>query len=250
MLYVGLGISVLAFAGVWFAPRISQQLFRESKVDADLPCAFGCKMAWIAVRTRDTAKLIEALQLKDAHSVNWSLGIGTIYSDRIGLKRVFVTPPIDGWSFVVGLSLPHPMGDAFEDHCSPLLSQLSRAFGTVHYFASLPELEYFAWVVLREGQMVRGFACGSEGVMWNRGPVTVDEYTVNNAMFDIRLVGDDSDAGYVQVLREEHVLELARRWSLDPTRLDMRDDLEAGIGYLATAPVAWQPVSAIRRHAA
>ena len=49
---------------------------------------------------------------------------------------------------------------------------------------------------------------------------------------------------YAPCVREGHVLELARRWSMDPTRLDTRDDLEAGIGYLAKAPAAWRPAAA------
>lgn len=250
MVFWGLGISVLAMAGVWFAPRIGRQMFREAKVEADLPCAFGYKMSWVAVKTRDTARLIETLELEDARTVNWSYGIGTVYSDRIGLKHVFVTPPVDGWSLIVGLSLPHPMGSAFEDHCSPFLIKLSREFGLVQYFVSLPELDYYGWVVLRDGQIKRGFACGPDGAVWNRGHVSADERSVGMAIFDIRIVGDPGDDGDAPMPREEHVLELARRWSLDPTRLDTRDDLEAGVGYLAMAPAAWRPVATTARVAA
>lgn len=237
-------------AGVWFVPRIGWQKFRDAKVEADLPCAFGYKMSWVAVQTRDTARLIEALRMEEARSVNWSVGIGTIYSDRIGLKHVFVTPPIDGWSLIVGLSLPHPMGNGFEDHCAPFLVDLSRQFGKVQYYVSVPELEYYGWVVLRDGRLNRGFACSPEGVIWNRGPVTADERGIGLAMFDMRVVGDGYDENHAWAVREEHVIELARRWSLDPTRLDQRDDLEAGIGYLAEAPTAWQPLVATARQAA
>ena len=250
MLLWGLGISVLAFAGVWFAPRISQQLFRDPGVNADLPCPFGSGMSWIAVRTRDTARLIEVLELNDAHAASWSVGIASIYSDRIGVKRVFVTPPINGWSFVVGLSLPHPRSDAFVDRCAPFLVSLSEAFGAVQYYASLPAFDYFSWIVVRDGMVRRGFASGPDGMLWNRGPVTVDEHAVGNGLFDIRLVDTDCADDSNMKLREDHVLELARRWSLDPTRLSDREDLEVGIGYLATAPVTWQHISAMRPLAA
>ena len=250
MIYWGLGISVLAMAGVWFAPRIGWQKFLDVKAEPDLPCAFGYKMSWVAVQTRDTARLIAALGLEETRSVNWSVGIGTVYSDRIGLKNVFVTPPIDGWSLIVGLSLPHPMGNGFEDRCAPLLIDLSREFGKVQYYVSVPELEYYGWVSLRDGRLNRGFACSPEGVIWNRGPVTGDERSIGLDLFDMRVVDEALGECYAPAVREEHVIELARRWSLDPTRLDTREDLDVGIGYLALAPTTWQPAAAVDRRAA
>lgn len=244
MIMWGLGFSVLAVAGFCFMPAIGRLLFGEATADADLPCAFGYKMAWVAVRTRDTARLLDVLELEEPRSTNWSVGIGTVYSDRIGLDRVFVTPPVDGWSLVAGLSLPHPMGDDHDDHCTPFLSRLSAEFGTVQYYASLPELGYFGWAVLRDGVVRRAFACGVDGVVWNRGAVTLDERSVGIAMFDIRLVDEARIEVYAPCVREAHVLELARRWSMDPTKLDTRDDLEAGVGYLAKAPAAWRPAPA------
>lgn len=223
---------------------LARWFFCDTKVSADRPQAFGYRMAWVAVKTRDTAKLINVLQLSDARSADWSTGVAAIYSERVGLRRVFVTPPIDGWSHVVGLSLPHPMGDAFEDRCAPFLINLSREFGPVNYYASFPELDYFAWAYLRNGEMNRGFACGNDGVLWNRGRIFADERAINFDLFDIRVVGDSEIAGYNSQISEQLVLELARRWSLDPTDLDERDDLEASIGYLATAPTDWHPTAA------
>ena len=252
MVWLATGICVAAFAGVYFAPRLSRQLFVQPRVDADLPCAFGYKMAWLAVKTRDTARLIETLKLEDAHSANWSVGIGTVYNERIGLRRVFVTPPIDGWSFVVGLSLPHPMGDAYEDKCMPLINELSREFGSAQYFVSYPKLEFFGWASLYSGQLRRAFACGEEGVIWNKGSVTPDERAIGIELFSIReafnAARGRNDFRPPQ-LSEAHVLEIARRWSLDPTRLELRGDLEKGIGYVATAPAEWQ-ASAPARYAA
>ncbi len=240
--------------GLWWAPalsrlNLSRLLFGGGKVTADRPHGFGYKMAWVAVKTRDTAKLINVLQLSDARSADWSTGIAAVYSERVGLDRVFVTPPIDGWSHVVGLSLPHPMSDAFQDRCAPFLTNLSREFGSVNYYASFPELEYFAWAYLRNGELKRGFACSSEGVLWNRGRVLADERSVGLEWLNIRAVADDESAGTNHQLREQQVLELARRWSLDPTHLEARDDLEASVGYLATAPTDWQPTEGSRPRA-
>lgn len=235
-------VLILALAGRWRRKR-------SGDVSADLPCAFGCKMAWVAVRTRDTAGLIELLNLSDARSESWSVGVSTVYSDRVALKRVFVTPPIDGWSHVVGLSLPHPMGDAFEDRCTPFLARLSRKFGHVTYYASLPELDYFAWAALRDGRLIRGFACSQEGVLWNRGVVSEAERSAGIKGFELRAVTGAADQIYAPLVDEGRVLELARLWSLDPTRLDLREDLEEGVGYLATAPAEWTAAETSRRAA-
>jgi hypothetical protein len=40
---------------------------------------------------------------------------------------------------------------------------------------------------------------------------------------------------------ETDVLALARAWSVDPTELGGRPDLDRGIGYLAVAPRDWRP---------
>lgn len=247
MVWMGLGVSVLAVAGIWFAPRLSRYLFTGPRAEADMPCAFGCKMAWIAVRTRDTARLIETLELEDALSSSWSVGIGTVYNQRIGLERVFVTPPVDGWSFIVGLSLPMPADDVSGDLCSPLLEKLSVEFDAVQYFMSYPELSFYAWARLRSGTIKRAFACGQEGVIWNRGAVTPEERAAGMQFFDLRDVSNGDETSTMPVLRESHVLELARQWSLDPSRLDVRDHLEMSVGYIATAPLSWRSTASERR---
>jgi hypothetical protein len=40
---------------------------------------------------------------------------------------------------------------------------------------------------------------------------------------------------------ETEVLALARAWSVDPTELGGRRDLDRGIGYLGVAPRDWRP---------
>lgn len=248
MLWWGIGIALAMFGGLLWAPSLSRMVGRGAKVVPERPRAFGYRMAWVAVKTRDTAKLIHVLELANARSSGWSAGVATVYSERFGLSRVFVTPPVDGWSHVVGLSLPHPMADAFEDLCAPFLIRLSREFGPVNYYASLPDLGYFAWAYLRNGEMNRGFACGAEGVLWNRGAVLPDERAIGLGLFNLQLA--DRKTGLTkQPISERHVLELASRWSLDPTQLEAREQLTLGLGYLARSPAGWRPV-AVRRQAA
>ncbi len=249
---LGLAIACLAAAGIWFAPRLSCAIGGHRPVEAERPCAFGFRMAWVAVRTRDTARLINLLGLGAVRSVGWSKGIASVYDDRTGLKRVFITPPVDGWSFVVGFGLPLPMGDAYVDKASGLIERLSDAFGPVAYFVSCPGLDFFGWARADNGRLLRSFAVGREGAVWNRGPVTEDERLIAPDFFLLTEVGATAGAGraasreerrsvlFPHGLGEAEVLALSRAWSVDPTGLEGRCDLDRGIGYLGVAPREWR----------
>jgi hypothetical protein len=248
-----IAVAGLGTAGIWFAPRLSCAFSAHRQVEAEPPCAFGFRMAWVAVRTRDTARLINVLGLDAVRSVGWSKGIAAVYDDRVGLTRVFITPPVDGWSFVVGFGLPLPMGDAYVDKASGLIECLSDAFGAVAYFVSCPGLDFFGWARAEDGRLLRSFAVGREGAVWNRGAVTEDERAIAPDFFALTEVGASAGAGRAagrsgprSVLLphgfcETEVLALARAWSVDPTELGGRRDLDRGIGYLAAAPRDWRP---------
>ncbi len=106
---------------------------------------------------------------------NRELGLGTIYDDRLGQSHVFVSPPVDGWTFVAGLSLPAAMGPRFVDKVTPMLLGLGQQFPDVQYFFSYPLIDVFAWARVRDGQMVRAFAITEDGVVWQAGKVTSEE---------------------------------------------------------------------------
>ena len=258
MIWLLLGGAVvgLASAGVWFAPMLSRRVGRPHNVEAELPCSFGLRMAWMPVRTRDTARLINVLGIGPVQPIGWSAGIGAVYADSGGLNRVFVTPPVEGWSFVVSLGLPLPMGDAYVDKASGLIGRLSDAFGAVGYFVSYPALDFYGWAWAGDGTLQRGFAVGREGVIWNRGAVTLDERMLAPTFFALSEVGAGHEATHAEVrgsaaneaghpFREEDVLKLARAWSVDPTEFDGRRDLDRGIGYLGTVPQDWDVTLAI-----
>ena len=253
---VGGAVVGLASAGVWFAPVLSRRVGRAHSVEAELPCSFGLRMAWMAVRTRDTARLINVLGIGPVRPSGWAAGVGAVYADKGGLRRVFVTPPVEGWSFVVSLGLPLPMGEAYVDKASGLIGRLGEAFGTVGYFVSYPALDFYGWAWTANGVLQRGFAVGREGVIWNRGAVTVDERMLAPTFFALSEVGAGHEAAQAAArgrvamaaghpFREEDVVKLARLWSVDPTGFDDRRDLDRGIGYLGTVPQDWDVTLAV-----
>jgi hypothetical protein len=208
----------------------------------DGPCAFGCSMAWLAVRADAPEAVIDALRLEQATSCNWNSGIGAAYDDWLGSTYVFVTPPVRGWVFVIGLPLPHPVGPGFIDKCTPMLVELGARFDEVQYFFSFPPIDYFAWARVKDGRLVRAFAVTDEGIVWNKGRASKEERALGLKLFELRGVrGRKGDAGGEMILHptEEHVMRLASRWSIDPTTLD-EEQAPSGSGYIALAPQSWR----------
>lgn len=233
----------IAIAAKVLAPRLADGriIYRR---DPDAPSAFGRRMAWLAIRSRDTEAIAEALGLADWVECNWSSGIGTVYDSELGNDRIFVSPPVNGWTFVVGLALPYPMGRSFTDKCTPLLQRLGRQFVEVQYYFAYPPVDIFAWARLIEGRFVRAFAMTDQGVVLKRGRITREERALGLKLFDFRGVrGRKGDAGGEMIFypTEQHVLQLAQRWSIDPTTLDAAVVPVPGIGLIALAPAAWRP---------
>jgi len=233
----------IAAAALLLAPRLFEpRVVFEQRPDP--PAGFGYRMAWLAIRTRDTAAVVEELDLDAAEPCNWRSGIGSVYDNHLGNDHIYLSPPVNGWTFVVGLSLPLPVGGPFTDKCLPLLQRLGRRFVEVQYFFAFPPIDSFAWARVIEGRIVRAFAITDSGIVWNKGRTTKEERTLGLRLFDFRGVrGRNGDAGSEIILypTEEHVVSLARKWSLDPTQLNAQDVPALGLGYIALAPASWRP---------
>ncbi len=232
----------MALAAFVLMPRLREERLVFGSVP-DHPVSFGYKMAWLAVQTRDTQRVIAALGLHEPRACNWQSGIGTVYDGDLGETHVFVSPPVNGWTFVVGLPLPHPVGRNFADKCTPLLLDLAEQFPEVQYYFTYPLIDFFAWARIKEGRLLRAFAIGDEGIVWNKGRTTREEKALGLKLFELRGVkARKGDAGGEMILypTEDHVMRIAAGWSLDPTQLN---DVQAAasIGYVGQASVRWRP---------
>jgi hypothetical protein len=235
-------LSTIVVAAVVIVPWLTPRRIIFDLVP-DRPHAFGYKMAWLAVRSSDTAAVAEELGLGQMQAANWESGLGTIYDDRLGTYHVFVSPPVEGWTFVAGLSLPAAMGARFVDKLSPLLVKLGQRFGEVNYHFSYPAIDAFAWARVRDGTLVRAFGITDEGVVWQEGKVTREEHSLGLKKFELRGVKHRrGDAGGEILLypTEAHVLALAGAWGIDPTTLDARS-VSPALGIIGRTPVRWLP---------
>lgn len=233
--------ATIAIAAFVLAPRVAdgRVVFDTT---GDHPKAFGYQMAWFAIRTRDTAGVVERLGLTGVIACNWNNGLGAVYSHEHGASHVFVSPPVNGWTFVAGLALPQPMGKAFVDKSIPLLLDLGSQFIEVQYYVAYPALDYFAWARVIDGRIVRAYAITDQGVIWNKGKPSKEEKFLGIKLYEVR--GEKKrrgNAGTELVLypTEAHVLQLAGKWSLDPSRLDGMT-ASAPHGNLGEAPARWR----------
>ncbi|MFM1815967.1 MAG: hypothetical protein RLZ98_2662 [Pseudomonadota bacterium] len=209
----------------------------------DRPVPFGYQMAWLAIRTVETHRVVEHFELTNVEPANWSHGIGTIYHKDLGNGRIFVSPPVEGWTFVIGLSLPQPLGPSFTDKCTPLLLDTGTAFPEVHYYLCDPVTEMYAWAKVEAGRLKRAFAFGDDGVIWNKGRITPEELELG---LGILTAPRSRRKGHLELVSERdlpteaHVTYLAGRWSMDPTQLQ-GEAAQRGAGSIGFAPANWAP---------
>ena len=215
----------------------------------DRPVPFGYATAWLAIRTTDTIRVLEALDLAEPIRASWKGGIAATYDEATAETHVFVAPPVAGWTCVIGLTLPQPAGVGYYDRAGQLLEALASEFPDVQYYFSYPLLDLYGWARWKDGRLLRAFAMGGEGVLWNTGRLTEGEKQVG-----LRLPPAGRSAARSQWQEthsypsEEIVLRLAGEWSLDPSAIDKRD-ATAALGYLGRAPAVWRlkRISAARR---
>ncbi len=203
------------------------------KIDTT-PCApicFGYKNRWLAIRASDPDAVKAMMPLDTPQRANWQSGIAAAYNDN-----AFLTPALDGWVLLICTDLPelgHPPETA---EWTSLMTSLSQAFGEVQYFCTHRVSEYHAWSRFVNGREERAYAY-CDGTLVNRGPRTPGELELGYNYYDSDDSGADSDTDHEQTdlsyPDEEHVMEVAGKWSLNPNTLEEKK-YPAGVGWIGT----------------
>jgi len=186
----------------------------------DKPQSFGYKVLWFAVRASDPASVLDALEFGPGTQANWASGLSAAYD--YGTEWAFVSPPVDGWVFVVGGSLPQPfalnpplfkgqheIGRRFD----VLLSRLMKKFDDVQYFGTHRVVSLGAWARALNGKPVRifAFACGGTAecqVYANVGDQTSEEAQLKFANLT-GLSPSDARDRILKISQEEDAEEMA-----------------------------------------
>jgi len=150
----------------------------------DRPRGFGYKVNWFAVKTVDADAVLATLRFSDRRRANWASGLQFAHapSDRSEAGDfVFITPPVDGWVFIVGSRLPYPdhsekserreIGSRFER----IFSSLASAFPDVQFFGSHRVVDFCAWARARKGRVERVFSYADGEVYVNFGEQSAEE---------------------------------------------------------------------------
>lgn len=244
-IFIGLLLSVFSYylMNLTFIPLrlqrrlqvIGASLGRSPATYYPEPIPIGYKCAWLAIRTENTKAVLKALQLEEIKKTDWTSGIESAYRGR-----VFVGPPINGWTLVVSIALPIVDQTNQTDHCLPFLQRLGERFEDVQYFATQCQAKHHAWVRVVNGEIRRAYAwLGNSSItLWNSGEQTPEEIEQGWRFFDEREAGDEhywlrTDREYPE---EKHVMALAGAWSLNPLELE-DEDVGGRSGYLGHLPI-------------
>jgi hypothetical protein len=185
---------------------LGQPTYRPSPFDQ--PCR------WLAVNSSNPAAVQSALALNNPTPCCW-----TEILTKLEEHKLFLSPPVAGWTLVMGQALPDPSGDV--DDCFHFVRKLSRKLGQVQFFAVNRVLGHHAWVQAVDGRIERAYAWASE-TLWNQGEMTTAEIELGLRCFGY---GEKRQlAGFGSLAPEqanvEKVFSLAARWSVDPAAFD------------------------------
>jgi hypothetical protein len=213
-------------------------------MEDNTPVSFGYKMGWLTIRSTDRDAVVQALRLVDSREVTWKTGIEAVYRDFCKLfgrfSTVFVSPPVNGWTFVVG---DWTMGTGEEQGVraiQQIVSQVSAEFGEAQAFATYRVMEYHHWMLARDGRLLRSFAyLGESGeVLADSGEPTPVELSFRWYPFsqDDNGEGDEEQDTEEDLFPdEEAVMKVAGAWSINPQVLETLP-VSSLRGVLARAP--------------
>ena len=206
----------------------------SADVVPDSPQSFGYKMAWFAIPTEDSAGVIRAFGFKNGMPANWATGVRTVYSD---LGHAFVTPPIDGWTLVVGLGLPSFDTEEMTREFLAFIDTVAASFPDFYYFGTHRVVDFHGWMRVSNGKIQRAYAyLGERGeTLYESGTKSDEEIALGFNFFDERSQ-EASSEGYfgredLRYPNEKDVVRISAAWTISTQTLDQRT--EKGTGFLA-----------------
>ncbi|WP_274362322.1 hypothetical protein [Paenibacillus thermotolerans] len=185
----------------------------------DQPQPFGYKCQWIAIKTENTQEIVEYFNLSNTQFANWSTGIKGAYEGFY-----FISPPMNGWTLVMSSKMPD-LSDTTNRSPIEQIVRLSEYYGEAYYFGTHRVVEYHAWAKAVEGQLVRAY-----GYLGERAEMLIDKGELTSEEIEHHLVFTPIEDDESLLPDEEHVLLIAKEWSVDP--LMEYENLECGVGVI------------------
>jgi hypothetical protein len=150
---------------------------------------------------------------------------------------VFITPPIDGWTLVVGDAVVPGVEDPHGDWRNNLI-ELSGRFDEVQLFATLRTVGLHAWARMRAGSVERAYCyIGESGeVAYDEGEQTAAERDLGFDFGDPDCPEAEDEAYWERdnlFPDEDSVMALASKWSVSPVELS-EQSAPPGLGFVST----------------
>ncbi|MDR1653137.1 MAG: hypothetical protein LBS01_05730 [Prevotellaceae bacterium] len=207
--------------------KLFRDFFRKRRLSQklDAPVEFGLSTSWLAIPTEDTEKVIKALEsLQFDHTQifskfaqsNWRTGCDAAYEND---DLVFVTPPLHGWTFVVGNLIGNVFCGADENDVgwsTKYYRDLAKHFDNFYFFAThtFSIFEHHCWAFVKNGEIIRYFLCRDSELVYNYGEVTAEEIELSlNEVCYGRENDDNYDWDNPKYLAEEDVIALSEKYT-------------------------------------
>lgn len=223
---------LLVFFGLALATSMANSTETSYDTSPGRPEDFGYKVSWFAVKSTNSTDVASALGFTDGAPANWAAGLAAAYAssgNSVGRKLIFISPPVNGWVFVVGSALPYPVtltsnrddvviGQKFRT----LFDRLSGQFEDVQFFGSYRVVDFVSWARATQGKLLRAFSFADGTVYANVGMQTKEEEQLHFP----NLSSLSTDAATERLFEadgrlpdEDDVIKLAGLWSVNTEQL-------------------------------
>lgn len=197
------------------------------------PVPFGNKMCWLAIKNASATQLVKDLDIIAPTATDWQEGIQAVYQDfqqELMNNMVYLTPDINGWTFIIGYSLPSPEPET-ADILLELLAYLSSKYKIALGFGTNRISEHHHWIKFVNGKLIRGFACSEGTLLLNEGKPTQEESFIDfSDIINIQNPDFNGDVNFENLPDETTVLKIAQLWSINPLKINSINS--SGTGFL------------------
>lgn len=222
-MWVFVGVLMLLVVGLSVNVLVNWWRFRRKELRAkQARCAPACSSlwpdSWLTVKSRNLIAVQSALSLHKPIPCSWLEGLANA-------DRLFVAPPVKGWVLVTGAGLPSPSRDV--DACFRFVLDLSQKLGQVQFFSANRGSQHHAWILARNGRIVRAYAWAGTTVWQQGAPTPVEaELGLNCFEYGEAPPGERFATSDLLGSNVEKVPFLAARWGLDPALIQRHFPLD------------------------
>ncbi len=219
----------------WLTERISPPLPRG----AEPPCPFGPDAQWLSMRASEPAQALNALQAVDtrfagrrADLCSWTRGVDCA-NGKVSPRGVYLTPEQDGQVLALGYA---PRTRSL-DELRSVLGGLSQTLQCrVCLFGTDAAVSGIVFAVAERGELLRAYVHAEGKTELDFGERLPEERASDFRYAEELADAEPADAAQADTERaqaaERHVLTLAAKLSVDPSRFGAPPYTHPGVGLL------------------